>query len=100
MALEVDPTLERPIQGARQQALSGTHEVERKLVQHLKRRQETEFSQLARARTAVLPGGKPQERVLTIAPFLARHGPDLLGALSGAIEQWYAGGLEGPTQPS
>ena len=100
IALEVDPTLERPIQGAQQQALSGTHEVERKLVQHLKRRQETEFSQLARARTAVLPGGKPQERVLTIAPFLARHGPDLSGALSGAIEQWYAGGLEGPTQPS
>ena len=62
VAVEIDPTMERPIQGARQQALSGTHEVERKLVQHLKRRQETEFSQLARARTAVLPGGKPQER--------------------------------------
>jgi bacillithiol biosynthesis cysteine-adding enzyme BshC len=100
VAVEIDPTMERPIQGARQQALSGTHEVERKLVQHLKRRQETEFSQLARARTAVLPGGKPQERVLTIAPFLARHGPALLGSLSSTIEQWYDGGLEGPSQPS
>ena len=100
VALEIDPTLERPIQGAQQQALTGTQEVERKLVQHLKRRQETELSQLARARTAVLPGGKPQERVLTIAPFLARHGPGLLGALSGAIEQWYGDGLDGPSQPS
>jgi uncharacterized protein YllA (UPF0747 family) len=100
VALEIDPTLERPIQGAQQQALTGTQEVERKLIQHLKRRQETELSQLARARTAVLPGGKPQERVLTIAPFLARHGPGLLGALSGAIEQWYGDGLDGPSQPS
>jgi bacillithiol synthase len=100
VASEIDPTLERPIRGTQQQALSGTQEVEHKLVQHLKRRQETELSQLARARGAVLPGGKPQERVLTIAPFVARYGPDLLGALSGAIEQWYGGGLDGPSQPS
>ena len=100
IAAEIDPTMERPIQGARQQALSGTHEVERKLVQHVKKRQETEFSQLTRARTAILPDGKPQERVLTIAPFLARYGPGLLDSLSGAIEQWYGGGLEGPSQPS
>jgi uncharacterized protein YllA (UPF0747 family) len=100
IALGIDPTLERTIQGAQQQALSGTQDVERKLVQHLKRRQETEFAQLARARTAVLPGGKPQERVLTVAPFLARHGPDLLRGLEGEIERWYADGLEGPSQPA
>lgn len=100
VAVEIDPTLERPIAGAQQQALAGTQDVEKKLVQHLKRRQETELSQLGRARTAVLPGGKPQERVLTIAPFLARHGPDLLAALADEIELWYAAGLEGPSQPS
>ncbi len=98
IAADVDPTLERPVAGALQQALAGSLEVERKLVQHLKRRQETELSQISRARTAVLPGGKPQERVLTVAPFLARHGPDLLRALAAEIELWYSDALEGPSR--
>ena len=55
-------------------------------MQHLKRRQETELGQLGRARTAVMPGGKPQERVLTVAPFLARYGPGLLAELTDAFE--------------
>ncbi len=99
-ALEVDPTLARPTQAARQQALGGAQEVEKKLVQHLKRRQETELGQLARARAAVVPNGKPQERVLTLAPFLARYGPGLLQDLTAAFEGWYRGALEGPPEPS
>jgi len=94
-AADVDPTLVRPTQAIRQQALSGTQDIEKKLVQHLKRRQETELGQVARARTAVLPGGKPQERALTVAPFLARYGPGLLTELTDAFEQWYRGALEG-----
>jgi uncharacterized protein YllA (UPF0747 family) len=94
-AAGIDPTLVRPVQGARNQALSGTQDVEKKLVQHLKRRQETELSQITRARTAVQPGGKPQERVLTVAPFIARYGPALVTDLGEAIETWYAGALEG-----
>ncbi len=97
---DIDPTLVRPIQGARHQSLAGTQEIEKKLVQHLKRRQETELGQISRARTAVLPGGKPQERVLTLAPFLARYGPALVDDLRDAIEGWYAGALEGASTPS
>jgi bacillithiol biosynthesis cysteine-adding enzyme BshC len=99
-AAQIDPTLVRPVQGARHQALSGTQDVEKKLVQHLKRRQETELSQIAKARTAVHPGGKPQERVLTVAPFLARYGPALIADLAEAIEGWYAGALEGASTRS
>ena len=99
-ASDIDPTLVRPIQGARHQSLAGTQEIEKKLVQHLKRRQETELGQISRARTAVLPGGKPQERVLTLAPFLARYGPALVDDLRDAIEGWYAGALEGASTPS
>jgi uncharacterized protein YllA (UPF0747 family) len=88
------------VQGARHQALSGVQDIEKKLVQHLKRRQETELSQIARARTAVRPGGKLQERVLTVAPFLARYGPALITDLADAIETWYAGALEGASAPS
>jgi len=99
-AVEIDPTLARPTQGARQQALAATQDLEKKLVQHLKRRQETELGQLARARTAVAPGGKPQERVVTVAPFLARYGPGLLEELAGAFEEWYRRALEGPSEPA
>jgi uncharacterized protein YllA (UPF0747 family) len=99
-AADIDPTLVRPTQTARQQALGGTQDIERKLIHHLKRRQETELAQVARARTAVLPNGKPQERVLTIAPFLARYGPGLLAELTDAFEAWYRTALEGPPEPA
>ena len=62
-ATEIDPTLARPVQGAKNQALSGLQDIERKLVQHLKRRQEIELGQIAKARALVLPEDKPQERV-------------------------------------
>jgi bacillithiol biosynthesis cysteine-adding enzyme BshC len=94
----IDPTLARPVQAARQQALAGVQEIEKKLVQHLKKRQDTELGQIGRARAAVLPNGKPQERILTVAPFLARHGPALVGDILGAIEGWYADALEGASQ--
>jgi uncharacterized protein YllA (UPF0747 family) len=76
------------------------HDIERKVLQHLKRRQEIELGQIAKARTMVLPDDKPQERVLTVAPFLARYGPSLLSELSEAIEGWYASALEGALNPS
>lgn len=99
-ATEIDPTLARPVQGAKNQGLSGVHDIERKLLQHLKRRQEIELSQIAKARAMVLPDNKPQERVLTVAPFLARYGPSFLTELSEAIESWYASALEGALNPS
>ncbi len=99
-AAEIDPTLLRPVQGAKHQGLSGVNDMERKLMQHLKRRQEIELGQIAKARAMVLPDNKPQERVLTVAPFLARYGPRLLFELSEAIEAWYASALEGALNPS
>jgi uncharacterized protein YllA (UPF0747 family) len=84
----VDPTLARTVQSARNAALAGTHEVEKKLVASLKRSNETVLSQLTRARAALVPGGKPQERVLTAASFLARYGPDLLDAIAAEVARW------------
>lgn len=95
-AAGIDPTLEKAVLGVRGQAQHALAEVERKVVQHLKRRRETELGQVARVRASVRPLGRPQERVLTVAPFLARHGSALLGELLAAIGDWYAGALEGP----
>ena len=99
-AVAIDPTLEKPIQSARNQALAGTHDVEKKLLQHLKKREETELSQIGRARAAVWPHDKPQERVLTLAPFLARYGPSLLEQLVEVAQTWYSAALEGAFEPA
>jgi uncharacterized protein YllA (UPF0747 family) len=84
----VDPTLERTVQSARNAALAGTHEVEKKLVASLKRANETLTGQLARARAALAPEGKPQERVLTAASFLVRYGPALIDAIEAEVARW------------
>ncbi len=86
----VDPTLERTVQSARNAALAGTHEIEKKLVASLKRSHGTLVSQLARARAALMPQGQPQERVLTASSFLARYGPDLLDAIAAEVARWAA----------
>jgi len=100
VAADVDPTLLRPVQGLKGRALEGTERAEKKLIQHLKRRHETEIAQIERARTAVQPGGRPQERVLTVAPFLARYGQGILQALLDAMVAWYTSALEGGASPS
>ncbi len=73
-AAAVDRTLEKPVENARNQALLGTQEVEKKLVAALKRASETTLQQVARARDSVAPGGTPQERIVTLASFASRHG--------------------------
>jgi bacillithiol synthase len=89
----LDPTLERTVESARNAALSSTNEVEKKVVASLKRSQGTLLSQLARARAALAPppAGKPQERVLTIASFLARYGTTLLDEIDAEVARWAAG---------
>jgi uncharacterized protein YllA (UPF0747 family) len=84
----IDPTLERTVQSARNAALAGTQEVEKKLVASLKREDETLVRSIARARAAVYPAGQPQERVLTLASFLIRYGPALVDALGQEVARW------------
>ncbi len=96
----IDPTIGKPLAKLRNQALSGAADAERRMVTHLKRRQETELAQIARARAAVLPLGKPQERVIGIPALLALYGPELLDQLAGTIDAWYASALEGHPLPS
>jgi uncharacterized protein YllA (UPF0747 family) len=84
----LDATLARTVQSARNAALAGTQEIEKKLVASLKRDNETLVRQIARARAAVYPRGQPQERVLTLASFLIRYGPDLVDALAREVARW------------
>lgn len=74
----IDKTLEKPAENARNQALMGTREIEKKLVAALKRTFDTAIQQVARARDQVYPEGQPQERVISIVSFLGRHGRPVL----------------------
>lgn len=96
LAPEVDPTLVRTMQGLRDRALYQADTAEQKLVRAFKRREGDELRQLRRLRATLRPRGEPQERVLTVAPWLARSGPGFMGALAGAVERWYQGALEAP----
>ncbi|HYK09400.1 MAG TPA: bacillithiol biosynthesis BshC [Gemmatimonadales bacterium] len=84
----IDPTLERTVQGARNQALGGTQEIEKKLVAAVKRTHETLTGQIAKARAALYPLGIPQERSLTVASFLLRYGPPLVDELAREVARW------------
>ena len=88
---QLDPTLERTVQSARNAALAGTNEIEKKLIASLKRTQGTLVSQLTRARAALMPDGKPQERVLTVASFLARYSDSLLDEIAVEVARWAQG---------
>ena len=92
-AVDIDPTLERPAGAARNNALTGLNDLEKKVQSHLRKREATELNQIARARTAVLPGGKPQERVLTAPGWLARYGFELLSNLRDHAARWYSDAL-------
>lgn len=93
-APEIDPSLTRTMQGLRDRGLHTAEQAERKLVRALRRRDSDANRQLTRLLATLRPGGEPQERVLTVAPWLARYGPGFLAALAESIGSWYATALE------
>ena len=52
-----------------------------KIVRRAQERESVTLAQMDRVRANLRPGGDPQERVLNVLPFLARHGPELLQRL-------------------
>jgi uncharacterized protein YllA (UPF0747 family) len=86
----LDATLQRTVESARNAALGGIHDIEKKLVTALKRSNETLVGQLARARAAVFPAGVPQERVVAYPSMAIRYGPSLLAQLEDEVARWAA----------
>lgn len=84
-AREVDPTLKGPIQHARSVAMDAFADAEKKIMQAVKRENETALQQLEKAQVHIAPDGKPQERVLTPAYYLARYGMDWIRAVGEAM---------------
>ena len=77
-ARPVDPTLKGPIEHARSVSLDGWSEAERKIMQALKRENETRLQQVEKARLHLFPDGVPQERLVNVFYYLVRYGSPLL----------------------
>lgn len=84
-ATEIDPTLEGALARLRNEALARVVDSERKITQHIKRREGVRIGQLDRLLAHLRPEGKPQDRVLNVIPYLARHGLSLLRRMHEAI---------------
>ncbi|MFW5904676.1 MAG: bacillithiol biosynthesis protein BshC, partial [bacterium] len=80
---QVDPTLKGPVEHVRNQAVAGLDDVERKVVQALKRENDIALAQLRKAQVHLYPDGRPQERVLSFWYYLFRYGESLLEDLEG-----------------
>jgi bacillithiol biosynthesis cysteine-adding enzyme BshC len=77
----LDPTLKGPVQHFRAQAFAALDDVEKKVVQAVKRESEIALSQLEKAQLHLFPGGKPAERVQSPLYFLTRYGDTFLDDL-------------------
>jgi bacillithiol biosynthesis cysteine-adding enzyme BshC len=82
----VDPTLRATVGQSAGHIKGHLDQLQKKAVQALKRREEETRSQVQRLRQALMPGGRPQERVFPALPYLARHGAGLLDAVHDAID--------------
>jgi uncharacterized protein YllA (UPF0747 family) len=99
-AAAIAAPLERSAEGSARRVEFELSRLERRLVRGLKRRHETELRQLVRARTFVLPAGRPQERMLCVAEPLARFGLPVMEAIREAALASYQSALEGPLVPA
>jgi bacillithiol biosynthesis cysteine-adding enzyme BshC len=79
-ASAVDPTLKKSVQSARNSALSELASLEKRIIAHLKKQNEIVVQQIGKARNNLFPQGQPQERMLTVAPYLVRYGFEFLDA--------------------
>lgn len=85
-AAVVDATLEAWMEKQRNAALINLNDAERKVASHLRKRMQIEIGQIEKAANAIAPNGAPQERVLNVIGFLARHGTDLLRDMKAALQ--------------
>ena len=83
---ELDPTLKGPIQHARSVAMDAFSDAEKKILQAVKRENETMLQQLEKARLHLFPEGKPQERIMGPAYYLARYGRAWVDELLAGME--------------
>ena len=69
------------VEGAKRQLLHKLDRLERRYVAATKRRGSELLTEVATARGALYPNGRPQERALNVIPFLAKYGDEVFAAV-------------------
>jgi len=82
----IDQTLKGPVQRVRSHAFEAIDDLEKKIVQALKRENEIALSQLEKAQVHLFPNGAPAERVQNPLYFLTRYGGAMLDSLHELFE--------------
>ena len=70
---KIDPTLSGPVKSFQNRSFGLLADIERKLVQSLKRENDVVLAQIAKAQLHLFPGGQPQERVFNPFYYLIRY---------------------------
>jgi len=83
--VKFDPSLKAAVTTAAGKVEHEGHNLERKLMQVWKRRQEESVQQIRRARAHLFPNGALQERIYSPIAYAARFSPDLTARLATAL---------------
>ena len=81
----IDPTLQGPLEKARNASHKALADAEKKIVSHLKKKNEIGLEQLRKASVNLYPDGKPQERAISAVSYLARYGPAFIDAIHAEV---------------
>jgi uncharacterized protein YllA (UPF0747 family) len=81
-----DPQMVRGVERTRSKVTDELAKLLNKLRNSRQNREGTGLRQVRRVANSLRPKGRPQERVLTVLPFLAAHGPELADMLVGAAD--------------
>ncbi len=82
----LDPTLSGPVKSFRNSTFGLLSDVEKKVVQSLKRENDVALSQIAKAQLHLFPNGQPQERVFNPFYYLVRYDRAFLDELAAQAE--------------
>ncbi len=98
----LDPTLAAAAESSVGKALHPVEGLREKALRALKRRDETRAARLLRARSALFPGGEPQERRLGLVGLVARHGLGVADLVEQHLDPWSDGprGRDAVSRPS
>ena len=81
----VDPTLKGPVQHVRSVAFDALGDVEKKILQAVKRENEVATKQIEKAHQHLYPDTKPQERVFNPFYYLVRYGVEFVEEVTGSF---------------
>lgn len=84
-AQPIDPTLQGPLENARNASHKALADAEKKIVSHLKKKNEIGLEQLRKASINLYPDGKPQERAISAVSYTARYGPAFIDTLASEV---------------